>query len=406
MSSLSRLLVLILSIAVFVSSGQSCFAQVSDNSQSYEVLPKERIKALPKKVEIYQLDDSPLGDRQPLLLVHGLLGEYHPKFRWKELAEYLVQNQEFQKRYKIYLTRFNTKLSLKELTNQFRIAIRQFAPSQGVTILSISMSGAVLHSALKDPSVLKCVSRVITLGAFFRGSPLFCADWMKQTMLKRYLSPLSKLDHYLGYQIYFARHKNLLRDYAWDNSDGQMTKKQLRKHPPKQTDQISKEDQLAVDHKFYVYAGYLHNQYVPRDHGAIRTLVTAPYSFFKTTLPMHLDREHPALRFLNELIAKSLPSKGPSDDIIYPLNDGISPIASSLLLTDEFAARPDINKMNDLELIKTNTNAAKARLFDNIDHLTFIERQRPSGSSQKIIDKLSNEEPRPMFEWILKDLME
>jgi hypothetical protein len=96
-----------------------------------------------------------------------------------------------------------------------------------------------------------------------------------------------------------------------------------------------------------------------------------------------------------------------ADDIIYPLNDGISPIASSLLLTNEFAARPDINKMNDLSLIKLNTNAGKARLLDNIDHLTFIERKRPIGSSDKIKDVLSsNEEPRAMFEWISKDLME
>lgn len=406
MKLFSKLLIQILVITFFVISGHSCFAQSADKTNSFELLPKERIKSLPKKVEIYQFDNAALDGRQPLLLVHGLLGEYHPTFRWKELAEYLSNNPEFQKRYKIYLTRFNTKLSLKELTTQFRTTIREFAPPQGVTILSISMSGAVLHSALKDPSVLKCVTRVMTLGAFFRGSPLFCADWMKQTIKKRYLSPLSMLDHYLGYQIYFARHKNLLRDYAWDNSDGQMPPKQLRKQSKIKQDAISKEEQFAVDHKFYVYAGYLHNQYVPKDHSTIRTLVTAPYSFFKTTLPMHLDREHPALRFLNDLISKSIPRIGPSDDIIYPLNDGISPIASSLLLTDEFAARPDINKMNDLELIKTNTNAAKARLFDNIDHLTFIERHRPSGSSQKIIDKLSTEEPRAMFEWILKDLME
>lgn len=406
MKSFSKLLVVFLVFTVVVISGPGCVAQSADKTQAFEVLPKERIKSLPKKVEIYQFDDKALNGRQPLLLVHGLLGEYHPTFRWKELAEYLSENPDFQKRYKIYLTRFNTKLSLKELTTQFRTAIREFAPPQGVTILSISMSGAVLHAALKDPSVLKCVTRVMTLGAFFRGSPLFCADWMKQTIKKRYLSPLSMLDHYLGYQIYFARHKNLLRDYAWDNSDGQMPPKQLHKQSKVKYDTISKEEQLAVDRKFYVYAGYLHNQYVPKDHGAIRTLVTAPYSFFKTTLPMHLDREHPALRFLNDLISKSVPRIGPSDDIIYPLNDGISPIASSLLLTDEFAARPDINKMNDLELIKTNTNAAKARLFDNIDHLTFIERNRPSGA-QKITDKLTvNEEPRAMFEWILKDLME
>jgi len=407
-STLTRLILpSLLAVLVSTSSSQNCFASDSVDSTSIELLPKNKIKSAPRKVEIYQYDESPIGDRKPLLFVHGLLGEYHPMFRWKELGEYLCEKPDFQKQYKIYLSRFNTSLSLTEITDEFRTSLRNHFPSGDVTIVAISLAGTVVRNSMKDPSVNNLVSRVITLGSFFRGSPLFCADWMRQTMKKRYPSPLSKIDHLLGYSIYFARHKNLQRDFAWDNSDGQMPPQKKSRHKKALIVTVTDQEQKAIDHKFFVYAGYLHNQYAPREHGVIRKFITTPYSFFKTTLPMHLDREHPALRFLNDLIAKSVPKTSPANDIIYPLNDGISPIASSLLLTNEFAARPDINKMNDLTLIKLNTNAGKARLLDNIDHLTFIERKRPIGYSEKITDMLSStEEPRAMFEWISKDLME
>lgn len=394
-------------LSVSITSGPNCLALDLDTSNSIELLPKDKIKSVPKKVEIYQFDKNPIGDRKPLLFVHGLLGEYHPMFRWKELGEYLNEKPDFKKRYKIYLTRFNTKLSLKEITDDFRASLSNHFPSGNITIVAISLAGSVVRNSMKDPSVNKLVSRVITLGSFFRGSPLFCADWMQQTMKKRYPSPLSKIDHLLGYKIYFARHKNLQRDFAWDNSDRQMPPQKKARQEKTAQVSVTDKEQTAIDHKFFVYAGFLHNQYAPRERGVIRTLIATPFSFFKTTLPMHLDREHPALRFLNDLIAKAVPKNSPPDDIIYPLNDGISPIASSLLLTNEFASRPDINKMSDLSLIKTHTNAGKARLLDNIDHLTFIERKRPIGSSDKITDMLSkSEEPRAMFEWILKDLME
>jgi len=404
------LLPLSLVVSISASSGLACFAfdSVNTNQNQIELLPKNKIKSVPKKVEIYQYDETPIGDRKPLLLVHGLLGEYHPMFRWKELSEYLSEKPDFQKRYKIYSTRFNTKLSLKEITEEFRTSLRDHFAKGEVTIVAISLAGTVVRNSMKDPSVNKLVSKVITLGSFFRGSPLFCADWMRQTIKQRYPSPLSKIDHLLGYRLYFARHKNLQRDYAWDNSDGQMPpqKKSHKEKIETPTVSVTDQEQTAIDHKFFVYAGYLHNKYAPREHGVIRQILTTPFSFFKTTLPTHLDREHPALRFLNDLIAKSVPKSVP-EDIIYPLNDGISPISSSMLLTNEFAARPDINKMNDLTLIKANTNAGKARLFDNIDHLTYIERNRPIGSSDKVTDKLStNEEPRKIFDWILKDLME
>ncbi len=397
---------LLLVISVSIAPWQKCLAQEPDGKSSFALLPKGVIKSVPKTMEIYQYDDSPLGSRQPVLLIHGLLGEFHPHFRWDRLAEYLSQNKDFQKRYKIYMARYNSLLSSKEISNSFDDTLRKWAPPGGIKIIAISMAGNVIRNAMIEPTVNQHITRVITLGSFFRGSPLFCADWMKKTMLKRYVSPFAKLDKLVAYKFYFAQHKILLRDYPWDNSDGQMPPtKDIR--PPKQTPQISEKDQLAIDGKFIVYTGYLHNQYAPNQQSVLRVILGSPFKFLKTTLPTHLERERPALRFLNDMIAGAIPKDPPHSDIIYPLNDGISPISSGLLLNDKFAARKDLNKLKEFGLIKANTNASKARIFDNIDHLTYIERHRPMGWSEKITDMISQtEEPRPMFDWILKDLME
>jgi hypothetical protein len=161
------------------------------------------------------------------------------------------------------------------------------------------------------------------------------------------------------------------------------------------------------DHKFVVYGGYLHSQYFPLPFGAVRKTLGSPLTFFWTTLPMNFGREHAALRFLNYIIADALPKTEDSLNIIYPLNDGISPISSSLLLSNDFVRSCPLRDENDLNKITANSNAKKARLFDNVDHLTFIEDRRPIGSAQDVADVLSlAEKPRPMFEWILKDLMD
>jgi hypothetical protein len=42
------------------------------------------------------------------------------------------------------------------------------------------------------------------------------------------------------------------------------------------------------------------------------------------------------LRFINNFIAEAIPGKPGHSSSIYPLNDGISPASSGLLLTNDF----------------------------------------------------------------------
>jgi len=161
------------------------------------------------------------------------------------------------------------------------------------------------------------------------------------------------------------------------------------------------------DSKFVVYSAYLHNQFEPRPQGPLRAFILSPFTFLWTTLPAHLTLERPALRFLNYLIASTIPGAGDESSIIYAFNDGISPVTSSLLLPDDFVAHVPIRNEGDIAKIRGHSSAHRARLFDDADHLTFIEEHRPVGSSENLTDVLSvNEKPRPMFDWILKDLLE
>jgi len=419
------LLPLVFAALAWILSGQNCIAQDSlvplkqtgerDIWSVSALIPDRAIKSTPKTLEIYQYDKSPLGSRQPLLLVHGLLGEFHPFFRWQELAQYLNSDQAFQNRYKIYLARYNSRLSLREITGQFKLALRHRAPAGGLTIIAISLSGKIIRHAMQDQAVDQSISKVLTLGAFFRGSPLFCSNWMQQSIRKRHLSPLIRLDRSLGYKLYFARHKNLLADYAWDNVDGQMPGGKLSQskaaldlaaNVPTHT-QSSDENKHSSDHKFVVYAGYLHNQYIPRAHSAVYNFLLSPVTFASTTFPAQLGREHPALRYLDSFIAGAVPKTAGSNKIIYPLNDGISPISSSLLLTDDFVASHVLENEASIKEVVGHSTAKKARLFDNIDHLTFIEGHRPAGSAQNLTDLLAQtEQPHSMFAWILRDLLE
>lgn len=372
------------------------------------LIPLARIKALPKGVEIYQFDTTALGSRRPLLLVHGLLGEYHPRFRWQKLADYLNRDATFHQQYKIYLARYDSHASLDTIADEFKVAFRQLAPAGRLTVVAISLSGAIIRHAMSDPAVEKSIDKVLTMGSFFRGSPLFCSDWMQKSIHRRHvLAPFFRLDRGLGYKLYFARHRNLNSDYAWDNVDGQMPSEFY----PQSVDSAISRGRTAErepgDAKFVVYAGFLRNEFVPRRHGAVRTFLVSPVTFLRTTVPTHLGAEHAALRFLNYLIADVLPKEPGSDAIVYPLNDGISPVSSSLLLTNEFVSRAALNSLDALQSIRGHSNARKARLFDDIDHLTFIEEQRPRGSETNIADVLSPDEPaRPMFAWILKDLLD
>lgn len=384
---------------------------IGDISSVSDLVPQFKIKTIPSGLEVFQYDDSPLAHRHPIVLIHGLLGEFHPLFRWKELAQYLCADPQFQRRYKIYFIRYDSNSSLKDASKNFAAAFCRLAPSGGLSIVAISLSGTIVRNAMTDPKVAQSITHVLTLGSFYHGSPLFCADWMKSTIKKRHLSPLCELQRLIAYNLYFSKHKNLLVDYQWDDADRQRPEGE----PPVQINatgvsidsKLERAAHYENDRKFIVYAGFLHNRYFPRTNGPVREFLTSPITFFGTTLPAHFGNEHSALRFLNCLVAGAVPKGNKNVDVIYSLNDGISPISSSLLIPDAFVSSIGVGDAQGLCNIRSHSTAKRPRLFENTDHLTFIERHRQKGLGDNVIDVLApTEAAQPMFAWILGDLIE
>lgn len=384
-------------------SGNTCFAQ-SATSESCALVPARALEKIPTSIEFYQYDTAPLGYRQPIVLIHGLLGEFHPLFRWQSLAQYLNQDKQFRNRYKIYLARYNTQSSRNDLTQAFVAALHDFSRGHIITIVTISLSGAIIRDAMKEEALNQSVAKVLTLGAFFHGSPLFCAEWMKETIRKTHFSPLTREERVLAYDLYFSRHKNLLVDYKWRSAD-QMELANVQ--PPGSPSKSLEEQARNIDHKFIVYTGFICNEFFPTVYSGLHQFVVSPWAFLHTTLPAHLGFEHPALRFLNGLIATSAKTTNDRQHTTYALNDGISPISSGLLFAHSLITNTKYDGNTYFTYLKANSDAGKARVFANVDHLTFIEGRGLNNPSKAVTDVFSTaEKAKPLFAWILNDLLE
>jgi hypothetical protein len=405
------------------------------------------IKYTPQAVQIYQYDASPIDGREPLLLVHGLEDEYVRGLHWGKVCRYLNSNPQFKQRYKIFLARYNSLAPEKETETAFKPALRELADSQHkkLFVVALSISGDIVRNAMDDPDVDNSIRKVVALGSPFHGTPLFNRDWMFYSSFKRHKFPLVKLDRYLAYSIYFRHHQNLLKDYYWDNYDMEVPDIGPYKFrvpllvkgcvvPP-----VKKPDGINCDghgEKFVVYAGYYQNQYIEKMNRSLMfSILHAPCSFFYTTLPAHLGDEHAALRLLNYEIA-FVDQRQKKEHSSYFYNDGVAPVSSSLSLASAEVRAADSDASHTLkseaevkienvafdpskedkssaqkdpppQKLAFKSTAGKARLFANIDHVTFLDGYRPIASPKNLTDQLSpNEKPRPIFGWLLSDMLD
>lgn len=378
------------------------------------------LKKRPQGIEIYQFDTSPIGNRAPLLMIHGLLGEYWDCFRWRKLSSHLKSDPQFDQRYKILFARYDTHLPLKDVVPQFRkvaLEVSNASGGQPLNVVALSMGGNVVQEAMTDQTFDKRIKSVMTLGTPFHGSPLFTSNWMEYSMLKHYRSPISRLDTALPYKLYFNRHKNLLADLRWDNTDGLIpdvgnfkylfplfVRGTLSPSGTSNTDIAQLNNELSVDKsKFTVYGGYLLNDYAKKKGpNEFASVLKIPYNVTFTLVPEHFGREHPVLRALNQHIARAITV---SDKYAYGMNDGIAPVTSSLFLPNAALQKLSISDGNLANLVEV-LDVKRARLFRNIDHLTFIDDYHPFGAASLLKDELApTAGTRSIFDWIKSDLL-
>lgn len=393
---------------------------------SWPIFPAHKdCKVPPTAADIYEYDKVPLGNRSAILMVHGLRGEFGDCFRWRKVCEFLERDTTFKSRYKIYLLRYNSYIPIDEARDQFKVALASLYAGTGrkpIPMVALSMGGNIIARAMTDATVAAQVERVMALGTPFHGSPLFSKEWMAFSMLKHHPTPLGRLDTYIPYKIYFSKHENLLTDLHWDNSDkmipdvgkfrfffpvpthGKLT---ATSNPVAPALEINSGDVIDKS-KFIVYGAYLETDFAA-DKPPAKTfqILKSPYWFATTILPEHLGREHSVLRNLNLQIARAIPAgKTGGKTLVYGLNDGITPLSSSLFLPNSALALRPIVTAEDLSAVKPTIDVRKARVFRNIDHVSFIDEYLPRGRSEDLHDELSpNERARPIFAWILSDIV-
>ncbi len=234
-------------------------------------------------------------------------------------------------------------------------------------------------------------------------------------MLQRRRWPICRVDRYLTYTTYFKYHQNMLLDYYWDNCDGQIPEIGSYKFrlpfavrgtllPPNKLPDGDNTDRNGE--KIIAYAGYFQQKYIMRlQRSRLFVILHAPVSFFYTTIPAHLGRDHAVLRVLNYEIA-FLAQKQKTTLPAYMYNDGITPISSSLSLSPDGIQM--LNKSNETNTNpKLQTTVSKVRLFQNIDHIMFIDGCHQLGAPKNMSDQFSpTERPRPIFAWLLSDIMD
>jgi hypothetical protein len=399
-------------------------------SRTWPQLPSaKRLKEKPVVgVEIYEYDSSPADNRLPLLMVHGLEGENKQCFRWDHVCDYVQKDEAFKARYKVLLARYNTHIALADVVPHFRQAVSEISTAFGgkrITMIALSMGGNVIQQAMVDPATSSRVERVLAMGSPFHGSPLFASDWMRFSMAKHYRLPLMRVDNCLPYTMYFNRHKNLLSDLPWDNCDNKIPNvgKFNFIFPYRITGTLSPsatgnrallkytEPGVVDKSKFVVYGAYLDTLVAkPKQDTFFRASLHYPSWLIFTKLPEHCGKEHPVLRVLNEHIAHAITDKErgtKGGGNVYGLNDGITPLASALFLSDAAMGAHEFKSAEDVAAFKQLVDVRKARVFQNIDHVSFIDGYMPRGRSPLLRDELSPGVPeRPIFQWILSDLMD
>lgn len=398
-------------------------------SSSFELVPpRKKLKKTPSQVKIFDYDGTPLGNRAPLLLVHGLRGEFYPTFRWQKVAMSLTASRSFNQKYKIYLARYSTLHRLDGVIGNFRNEIDKLyraSRHQKITLVALSMGGNLCYESLLDPKTNSKVAALVTMGTPFHGSPLFSSNWLQYSLYKRLSLPLTRIDHSLALRLYFNRNKNLVADLGWDNLDEAVPfpgefKSKLPFGPKgvlnEKTGVNKRLQKINVGHpeiksKLITYATYLKNPYLePLPMRYIEKTLMYPITLFWVKFPAHLAREHAVLTMLNHDIAcvdvtESWKKKAESP-FHYALNDGITPVASALFLPPKVLQDIPLSSEKGLALLRNKTDVRIARVFKDADHLTYIDGYRPLSASQKIQDELHPDEgEKEIFDWIVSDLL-
>jgi hypothetical protein len=166
--------------------------------------------------------------------------------------------------------------------------------------------------------------------------------------------------------------------------------------------------------KFVTYSGYLVNKYLMvGKRKLLEQTLLGPFNYVTVKLPVQLGREHPALKLLNAEMSNLVMNPdatvaGPPSPHAYVLNDGIAPVSSALYMPPELIRKSPMLLESELPSIRNACDVHLARVFRNMDHVSFLDSKPPRHLGRKdLIDQAHPEQGRRrIFQWIIHDLLE
>ncbi len=405
----------------------TCVTNGHTSSLPIKLISAKAVKNHPKNIEFYELDPSPIKNRQPLLLVHGLAGENRPYFRFEKVIQKFSLNPEMVKSYKIYLLRYNTKTSLSVTVSKFQDELEKFYLSvnkQPITIIALSMGGNLVYESMLDAKTESKIKVLLTMGTPFHGSPLFCTNWMQYSIYKNKIFPLSKIDESVAYRLFFHKNQTLTSELRWDNCDKSIPnigsfRSKLPFGPKGNLLESNSDNKYLYNlnklgygkDKLITYAGYMLNEYMlPAPQRYLKSTIELPYTVVAVYLPAFFAREKAALKLINKTICEveTTPAsqKLEKTKFIYQLNDGITPVTSALFIPETSILKYSLGKEADIQTLNQISDVRVARVFRNIDHLTFITGQSLIAPTNLLTDELHPKlGKQSIFDWMMLDLL-
>lgn len=406
-----------------------------------------------------EVDDSPLAERSPLILVHGIGGDENRLFDWGRFLSATEHKGDFQKRYKIYLYRYDSRRSVPTVSGELQARLHDFIRTLGgrnIKLLAYSEGGLLVRNAMQDAYLDEHTAEVLTIATPFHGSPLANPVWLQSQMKTESPFSLVRLGQRQAYAIARRKYPTFRQDFHWDNFDGAMPSVQLGLNTPSEP---QLDYALARKKHFTAYGSYFGlevdptvlpkvlglQEPPPRERPMVINLFRKNFLFslirnnigrlpliqarkdtvstaqseslamaavqtsiFPASVPgiqtgvhaVQMRNSHPSA----SLISESIPN--PTSMMMF--NDGISPISSTLWLGRYLPRRTPgaVLPMGRLwDALRSLKGSPNVRLFAGLDHRNWMEGSTRTGQ-ETLRDLLNpNEPPRTVFEWIIYDLM-
>jgi hypothetical protein len=201
-------------------------------------------------------DDSPLQNRTPLILVHGIGAKDADLFNWDNFLSFAFRNPEFSSKYKLYLYHYDSSKSVPAISRDLQHELKGFIGALGgrnVKILAYSEGGLLTRNAMQDPYIDEHTLEVLAIATPFHGSPLANPDWLQKQTATESPFNLVRMTRKLVYGITGKLYPTFKEDFHWDNFDGAIPKEQYEKHNGPTT---RKAYALAQKQHFITYSAY------------------------------------------------------------------------------------------------------------------------------------------------------